>query len=234
MVPRNRFLAALACGLPTIVVGVASADDYYPTDPGVAPPRSESLWRDPSVASGVGIGVDVGGGVTGFVGSRLRSTTSSFGGAWSVRAAFGTHIPLALEVGYTGSATAINGQLGPETATLMGRTLESAIRYTVMPRARWSPYAFAGLGWQHYTINDRSFELSDTGIRTSDDLLVMPFGLGMGYRVGAIVTDLRGTLRAARGANLVLDNAEVALATGQGSYAPMHSWETSLNVGYEF
>jgi hypothetical protein len=164
----------------------------------------------------------------------MRNTTSAVGGAWSFRAAMGTRFPLALELGYTGTATAINGQLGPATATLMGRTLESAIRYTVMPRATWSPYIFAGLGWQHYTIDDRSFELSDTGIRTNDDLLVMPFGLGMAYRYGSVVTDVRGTLRAASGANLVLDNPELALATGQGGYAPMHSWETSLNVGYEF
>jgi hypothetical protein len=227
-------LALAASALTTFTVGDASADDYYPSDPGVSPKSSQSRWSDATVTSGVGVGIDVGGGVTGFVDSRLRNTTSTVGGAWSFRAAIGTRVPLALELGYAGSATAISGQIGPNTATLMGRTLESSIRYTIAPRARWSPYVFAGLGWQHFTIDDRSFELSDTGIRTADDLLVMPFGLGMGYRVGAIVTDLRGTLRAASGANLVLDNPEVALATGQGGYAPMHSWETSLNVGYEF
>ncbi|HTL34318.1 MAG TPA: hypothetical protein VL326_14425 [Kofleriaceae bacterium] len=231
---NTQLLEAVTCAVTTIGVGVASADDYLPSDPGPSRRGSESLWSDPSVTSGIGVGIDVGGGVTGFVGSRLRSTTSTVGGSWSFRAAIGTRVPLALELGYTGSATAINGQIGPQTATLMGRTIESAIRYTVLPRATWSPYVFAGLGWQHYTIDDRSFELSDTGIRTNDDLLVMPFGLGMGYRVGAIVADLRGTLRAASGANLVLDNPELALETGQGTYAPMHSWETSLNLGYEF
>jgi len=230
----TQFFALATCGLTTITVSGASADDYLPSDPGPRQKSSESLWSDPSVGTGVGVGIDVGGGVTGFVGSRLRNTTSAVGGSWSFRAAFGTRVPLALELAYTGSATGISGQLGPSTATLMGRTIESAIRYTVMPRAAWSPYVFAGLGWQHFTIDDRSFELSDTGIRTADDLLVMPFGLGMAYRYHAIVTDLRGTLRAARGENLVLDNPELALATGQGSYAPMHSWETSLNVGYEF
>jgi hypothetical protein len=228
------FLVGVACGLTTIAVGNASADDYVPSDSGVRPESSESIWSDPAMASGIGIGVDVGGGVTGFVGSRLRNTTSTVGGAWGFRAAIGTHVPLALELGYTGSATSIRGQLGPSQATLMGRTFESAIRYTVMPRATWSPYVFAGLGWQHYTIDDRTFELSDTGIRTADDLLVMPFGLGMAYRYRSIVTDVRGTLRAASGANLVLDNPELALETGQGGYAPMHTWETSLNVGYEF
>jgi hypothetical protein len=231
---NTQIFALVACAATTLATGAASADDYLPSDPGPSHKGSETVWSDPSMTSGIGVGVDVGGGVTGFVGSRLRNTTSTLGGVWSIRAAFGTRIPLALEVGYTGSATAISGQIGPQTATLMGRTLESAIRYTVLPRATWSPYVFAGLGWQHYTIDDRSFELSDTGIRTADDLLVMPFGLGLDYRVGAIVTDLRGTLRAASGANLVLDNPELALATGQGTYAPMHSWETSLNVGYEF
>lgn len=233
----TRMLAVAAGGLTTIAAGVASADDYQPSDAGGLPTReptaSESVWHDPAVASGIGVGVDVGGGVMGFVGSRLRETTS-MGGLWSFRAALGTHTPLALELGYIGSATAINGQLGPAQATMIGRTFESSVRFTALPHAVWSPYVFAGLGWQHYTINDRSFELSDTGIRTADDLLVMPMGLGAAYRYHAVVTEVRGTFRLASGANMVLDNPQTALETGQGTYAPMHSWDASLNVGYEF
>src|SRR2546426_1029712 len=82
--------------------------------------------------SGIGVGVDVGGGVMGFVGSRLRDTTS-IGGLWSVRAALGTHTPLALELGYVGTASQINGQLGPAQATMLGRTFESSVRFTALP-----------------------------------------------------------------------------------------------------
>src|SRR3954452_15084618 len=112
--PSKTSLASIAaCALTTSLLGATSvlADDDdgfgYGNDHGAEARRSESIWSDPAVRSGIGIGVNVGGGVTGFFGSRLRATTGNVGGMWAVRAAFGTHVPLALEVGYMGSSTEI-------------------------------------------------------------------------------------------------------------------------------
>lgn len=225
-------------GTTTVLVAfahAASADSYAGeyTDDGYRN-TSESIWRDPAVYSGVGIGVNVGGGVFGFTDPALRALTPPVGGMWSFRSAFGTHIPLGVEVGYMGSANQIEGQFGRASATLFGTTLETALRYNIVPRSPWSPYAFIGVGWQHYQLDDRAFQLSDTGIANQDDLVVIPVGAGISYRRGAIVTDLRGTFRAATNENLVLADPEASLRDGTGGFAPMHQWDASLNVGYEF
>jgi len=225
--------AALVAAVTLFGPSVGRADTYLgePIDTGGAPARSESVWFDPQVGSGIGVGVNIGAGITGFVDPAVPANVGTM---WALRAAFGTHVPLALEVGYMGSATPIDTEFGRADATMVGTTLEAALRYTLMPRARWSPYGFAGIGWQRYTINDDAFQLSDTGIANRDELLVLPVGAGIAFRTGALVTDVRGTFRAARGEDLVLENPELSLATGAVSFAPMHTWDASLNVGYEF
>lgn len=230
---RNPYFA-LAASL--VAVQTVHADPFYSeqTDPGYAPARSGSIWRDDAIGSGIGVGVQAGGGVTGFVDSSLRNTTGTVGGMWSFRAALGTHTPLAVELGYMGSATPIQTELGRADALMLGTTLETALRFTLMPKHTWSPYAFAGIGWQRYSIDDTAFQLSDVGIGNQDDLVVFPLGVGVAYRVGPVVTDVRGAFRAARGEDLVIENPELALETGIGGYAPMHTWDASLNVGYEF
>jgi hypothetical protein len=224
--------------LAEALVGVeaARADVYYAerSDDGYAQPRSGSLWRDEHVRSGIGVGIQAGGGVLGFVDPSLRDTTGSVGGMWTFRAAFGTHVPLGLEVAYVGSATPLDTEFGRADALMIGTGIESALRYNVTPRSAWSPYVFAGLGWQRFTIDDTAFQLSDTGVGNRDDLLVVPVGVGLSYRVGGFVSDVRGTFRAATGESLVLEDPALSLATGAGSYAPMHTWDASLNVGYEF
>lgn len=230
---RNGFI--LCAGALAGVEG-ARADAYFAerSDDGYARPRSETVWHDEAVATGIGVGIEAGGGVLGFVDPSLRDTTGSIGGMWAFRAAFGTHVPVALEVGYIGSATPIDTEFGRADALMIGTALESALRYNAFPRAAWSPYVFAGLGWQRFTIDDTAFQLSDTGIGNRDDLLVVPVGVGFSYRMGAVVTDLRGTFRAATGEDLVLEDPALSLSTGAGRFAPMHTWDASLNVGYEF
>lgn len=226
----------LALVLSAAAVRPAHAEAFLgePGDPGYESESPPSLWHDPTVTSGIGIGVHIGGGVTGFTDSVLRATTSSVGGLWSARGVFGTRTLLALEVGYVGTVHTIESQLGPQSATLLGTTLEAALRYNALPRSPLTPYLFAGMGWQRYSIDDKAFEVSDTGIARSDDLLVLPAGGGLAYRVGSIIADLRGTFRATRDQNLVLEAPRDALRTGNGRFAPMHTWDASLNVGYEF
>jgi len=174
----------------------------------------------------VGIGVIVGGGVAGFTDHALRAATSNVGGLWDLRATFGTHAPLAVEAAYTGSATGVDSLLGTAHTTLIGTAFEADARLNLAPHLDWDPYVFAGFGWQRFTIDDRELQFSDTGIRSRDDLLVMPFGGGLAFRRGGLVTDLRGTVRAASGSEMIVDRA--------GRYAPMHSWEASAALGYEF
>lgn len=173
-----------------------------------------------------GLAVIVGGGVTGFTDHALRAATSNVGGLWNLRATFGTHAPLAAEIAYIGSATGLDSLVGSAHTTLIGTAFEADVRLNLGPHLAWDPYVFAGVGWQRFTIDDRELAFSDTGIHPSDDLMTMPFGGGLAYRRGGLIADLRGTVRAASGSDMVVDRA--------GRSAPMHSWEASAALGYEF
>ena len=68
----------------------------------------------------------------------------------------------------------------------------------------------------------------ESGMSDSDNLIQFPMGAGIAYRDAIGITlDVRGTFRAASDSELVLDPAS-------GTYAPLHSWEASAALGYEF
>src|SRR5688572_27736679 len=94
-----------------VSVHTAHADRFFAEqsdDGSVAPRRSESVWSDERMRSGIGVGIVAGGGVVGFIDDSLRNTTGNVGGMWSLRGSLGTHVPLGLELGYQGSATPID------------------------------------------------------------------------------------------------------------------------------
>src|SRR5207302_4650619 len=134
--------------------------------------------------------------------------------------------PLAIEVAYLGSATQIQSLFGHESGTLIGTTLESDLRLNLLPHAPIDPYAFVGVGWQRYNIDDSGFTVADTGIASRDDVLEVPAGGGLAFRYHGFVTDVRGTFRATRDSRLVLEE-------DTRTFAPLHSWAASLSVGYE-
>jgi len=193
-----------------------------------------SAHADPPEASDLGtyrptsygLAVIVGGGVTGFTDHALRSATSNVGGLWDLRATFGTRVPLALEASYVGSATGLASLVGSAHTTLIGTTFDTDVRLNLAPHLAWDPYVFAGVGWQRFTVDDHDLAFSDTGIRDSDDVMVLPFGGGLTYHRGGLIADVRGTVRAASGSNMVVDR--------EGRTAPMHSWEAGAALGYEF
>jgi hypothetical protein len=189
-------------------------------------------WRDDRMQSGIGISTTLGGGVTGFTDKTMRDTTSSTGGLWDLRVTLGSHIPLALDISYLGSATNINGLPGGQSGTLIGTTVEGALRYNILPHAVWNPYVFGGVGWQRYDVTQTHVSLSDSGMNDHDNLVEFPVGAGLSYRVGGLVADLRGTFRATTEQNLVLKTP--SLSPTSGDFAAMHTWEASAAVGYEF
>lgn len=211
------------------LVGRTASAEVVETDEG------EPTAREPILESGIGVGLTVGAGVSGFATRSLREATSPIGGLWDLRAAFGTHTPLAIEVGYVGTAMSIRSALDQQTATLISTTFESDVRVNFAPHYLADPYVFAGLGWQRYTIDEPDFTIMRTGIANRADVLEVPVGAGLSYRDGGFVADARGTFRAVRDANLVLDQPELTARTpGEQRFAPMHNWEASLAVGYEF
>jgi len=189
-------------------------------------------WYEPGLMSGVGVSAVLGGGVTGFTDRTMRNTTSDLGGMWDLKITIGSHVPLALELGYMGSATNINGLPTGQKGTLIGTTAEAALRYNILPHYAWTPYVFGGVGWQRYDVTQATVSLSDGGMNDHDNLLEFPVGSGLAYRMQGFVFDLRGTFRATTDNNLVLTTP--TLNPSSNNFAKMNSWEASAAIGYEF
>jgi opacity protein-like surface antigen len=190
-------------------------------------------WSEPLLPSGIGVSAILGGGVGGFTDKQMRTTTSDIGGLWDLRVALGSHLPLALEVGYMGSATNINGLPTGNKGRLIGTTVEAALRYNILPHMPFTPYVFAGMGWQRYDVTNTSVSLADSGVRDHDNLMVFPMGVGLAYRLSGFVADVRGTFRYTTDNDLVLSDPTLT-QPAPTDFAPMHSWEASAAVGYEF
>ena len=200
--------AQLAVSL-VLVCATARADTAFEHGDAEHGGLLDGRFGDPRLPRGFGLGVELGGGIVGFTDHAMRDVTPPVGGMWALRAAFGTHVPFAIEVAYLGSATQVRSM------TLLGTTFETDLRFNVLPHSLLDPYAFAGVGWQHFSLDD---------LQRSDDVLAIPVGGGLAYRYRGFITDVRGTFRATRDAHLVVEN---------GGYAPLHSWEASVAVGYE-
>jgi len=185
---------------------------------------------DERLPSGYGVTTVLGAGFSGFTDRAMRDTVSNnLGGLWDVRFTLGSHTPLALDIGYVGTAAKINALSGAKWGTLVGTTAEAALRFNILPHHAWNPYVFAGVGWQHYDINGIVFTMGDTGMNSADNSVVFPIGTGISYRDAGLVVDVRGTFRANANAGLVLDATSMT-----NTFAPMHAWEASAAVGYEY
>ena len=226
-----RVRSLLVClGALSIAAPVRAEDafsNFEPPPPAPVNPYSYA-WRDDRMLSRIGIGFTAGAGATGFSAAPMRDLVSeSVGGLWSVRASIGTHIPLGGELTYVGSAAKLRNFSDAYSGMLIGTAVEAVARYTILPLADGTPYAFAGVGWQHFRVRDSQPALSDTGMRLADNLAEFPMGLGAQYRDrSGWIGDVRATFRAAMDSGLVTQ--------ADGSHARLHSWEASAAFGYEF
>ena len=170
-----------------------------------------------------GIEVALGGGVEGFASQTLRDATN-VGGMWDVRVAVGTRSPLAFEAAYIGSAQSIDA-LGLDTsAILVGNGVEGKVRVNLLD-TEIQPFAFAGVGWRRYSLTNESFNTS--AVSSSDDVLELPFGAGVAYKIAGFTLDARGEFRLATEEDLMPSRTS-------GAAADMHRWSANANIGYAF
>jgi len=211
--------------------GYSAADPYVPRDSAPVPPaeRSAYAWDEPYLASGIGVGLVVGGGVMGFTDRTMRDTMSeSLGGLWDARMSLGTHVPIGLDVSYVGTAASAQSFQGVPNGTLIGTTVEGALRFNLLPHMAWNPYFFAGAGWTRYDVSDMRLAQADSGMRNSDDVAEFPLGGGLSFRdISGMTAELRGTFRPTTKSTLVVDPRT-------GNAADLHTWEASASIGYEF
>jgi len=179
--------------------------------------------------SNAGFSLTLGGGVESFTGDTMRNTTDP-GGDWTVRAAFGTNLPIGLEAAYIGSVQNINALGLDNSATLVGNGVQGDIRLNVTQNYAVQPFVYGGVAWRRYAVQNADFNTSD--VRDRDDVLELPVGVGMAYKMSGFTFDARGEFRGSFYDNLVPDRTNTT-STNEGN-AAMHRWGVNASVGYEF
>ncbi len=161
----------------------------------------------------------VGGGVTNYVDSGVRNKVD-VGGTWDVRLGFGSRFYLGAEAAYVGSAR----QTGSIGSNLVANGAEGILRvqYPYLT-GKWlvEPFVFGGAGWTHLELNSAA-----TGVRSTDDVLVVPFGGGITAAYDHILFDARFTYRQTFN--------EALLRTAVEPAPNLATWAVTASVGYEF
>jgi hypothetical protein len=229
----SKMACLLACVGGLVAARTARADDYVNTDYSyeeTARPTAYSYaWNEPYLSTGIGVDIALGGGVSGFTDRIMRDTLDqNVAGLWDGRLSIGTHVPIGLDVSYIGTAGSLNALGGFSNGTLVGTTVEAALRWNILPHAMFNPYIFGGMGWTRYDVENMKFAEADTGMRAEDNVAEWPTGVGLSFRdPSGWNVDLRGTVRWTASSDLVSDPVS-------GKNAELTSWEASGGIGYEF
>jgi opacity protein-like surface antigen len=232
---KTSMLAAVG-GLAFATPALADTNDYYGPPPPMYQPEPapyepsmyDYSWNEPWMQTGIGVGVMLGGGISGFTDDGMRDVvTSDIGGLWDLRLTIGSHIPIGIDLSYVGTAYQLETLSGIDNGTLIGTAFEATVKWNILPHYLLNPYIFAGVGWQRYDVTDANFSTAASGMRDDDDVVEFPFGAGFQYRdFSGLVVDVRGTFRATDDSSLLRDP--------DGDFADLHTWEVSAGIGYEF
>jgi hypothetical protein len=197
--------------------GATRRGSTYTTDaPYMTPTSTRAEHPEP------GYSVTAGGGVLGFTKSAARDLTDNVGGDYTARLAIGTRAPVALELGYIGSAMGIKSLGVSNNAVLLGNGAEGELRIN-MGAATVQPYVHGGAAWRHYSLTNSNFNASS--LNDSDNVIEFPVGAGVALHAGGLVLDARGAYRFTTNENLLRS------ASGGGN---LNLWEATLKAGVEF
>jgi hypothetical protein len=212
----NNNTAAITGAVQADIVPVGPAPFYF-AQPKQAFPL-EHTW-----VSKIGAGVLVGGGFEEFTSNTMQNMTGT-AGTWTARVLAGTRRFIGAEAAYVGNARSIDALGLQSSATLISNGVEGNARVNVpvvMRKAQLlEPFAFVGLGWQHYQVtNTNTFTSS---VARDDDVMALPVGGGLEYAVGRFMADARFTYRATYYNDLVVSGAN------------LNSWGVATQIGFSF
>jgi len=180
--------------------------------------------RDVPVAP-QGLGLQAGGGVTGFTRQDARDRFGT-GGYWDVRAVLGTGSFLGAELSYVGSARDVSAPGISGNDALLGNGAEAVARANLPLSAgalRVEPFLFGGVGWTYYNIVNS--DANTSSIKDGANAFVVPFGAGVGLTYAHFLVDARFTYRA------VFDDKLVP--TGGSDSIDLQNWSGGLTLGYQ-
>ncbi len=198
-----------------------------------APAWAQDAGNDKSQSSSAtdyGVYGTVGGGLNGFTESTVAADTN-LGGYWDARLGVGMRSIFGAEVGYLGGSRNVTALGLNNSAFLYNNGLQGLVRLNAPITAAQNnfliePYAFGGLGWQHYALGNATTNTSD--VRNNDDVMTVPMGVGIGMGYSNFTLDLRGTYHQALFSNMFGN-------TNSGfDSASLNSWGAGLSLGFMF
>jgi hypothetical protein len=172
-----------------------------------------------------GLGLQLGGGVTGFTRQDARDRFGT-GGYWDLRAVLGTDSFLGAELAYVGSTREARAAGLSGNALLLGNGAEAVARVNLplqLGDLRLGPYVFGGLGWTYFQL--AKADANTSGIKDHANALVIPFGGGLSTTYRHFIVDARFTYRG------VFDDKLVNM--GNDSSLDLQNWSAGLTLGYE-
>jgi hypothetical protein len=209
-------IGAVAAAL-TGAVAIAQEPPPPPPPPAYLTPPPPPDDARPHIYSVIGMTAEVGGGVGGFLDSRATAQTTAQG-IWDVRVTAGSREHFGGELAYMGSAQTVQALGTSPNATLMGAALEGDFRFNFLT-GMWQPYAIAGVGWQHYRVNNTPVNTSD--FENTQNAAEFPLGAGIAWRYRGFVADGRLAFHPTAGSNLP-------------SGINLSTWDLGARVGFEF
>jgi hypothetical protein len=212
---RHIFMGSLITGL-ALTAGTASADDDRRFNDPYAPVTHED--HDAHLRTPHGLELALGGGVNNFTNAAVNDRTNP-GGAWTVRALYGSRALLAAELAYIGTAADLTGAGIDPDAKLLSNGAEGLLRLN-LGTGPLQPYAFGGAAWKRYTLMNNG--PGTTIVRDGDNVLEIPFGAGIAMRARGFVFDARFDYRPA------FDEEMFTFADND-----MDNWAATARIGFE-
>ena len=168
--------------------------------------------------------VSLDGGISGFLDPDLRSFVRD-GEMWGVRVSTGGFEDVRIEVAYIGTRQGLDPSAG---GSIISHGVYGVLRINVAP---WGgvlgPFLFQGGGWSRYHVRDHAL---GSPIEASDNVLHIPFGLGLAKRVGGFLFDVRLGIETASGADLMpIPRAP----SSSKSASSMERYSATALVGFE-
>jgi hypothetical protein len=192
------------------------------------PAPVEPLSQRWAPASGFGMAVMAGGGVTDFTQGNTRGFTGT-GGSWDARLAFGTRTWVGFEASYVGGANSIhNLGIANNNTNLVRNGVEGMLRINAPLYAGntlLEPYIGGGVGWNSYRVTNYNANLSSASVSAnSDNTVSVPLAAGFALGYKGFVVDARFTIRPTYSQTLLTDESSSALT----------NWDVGGMLGYEF
>jgi hypothetical protein len=180
--------------------------------------------------SKVGAMLSVGGGVTNFTENGPQALTNP-GAAWDIRATLGSRSLIGVEAAYTGSLQDLEASGLDNSAMLSSHGVEGDLRINApvtIGDGLISPYGFGGLGYKRYGLAFDNGNTSSSQIAPHDDVMLIPFGVGLAAGIAGVTVDTRATYRQTFFTELVGDSQSSFDSTS------LNSWEVGAGLGFEF